>query len=41
MDLEISETEFYRTKERAINNMALFLGCAIFEDDTKKQFDDE
>ena len=33
MDLEITETEFYRTKERAINNMALFLGCAIFEDD--------
>lgn len=36
MDLEISETEFYRVKEKAINNMALFLGCAIFEDDTKK-----
>lgn len=35
MDLEITETEFYRTKERAINNMALFLGCAIFEDDKK------
>ena len=32
VDLEISESEFYRAKNRAIEKVALFLGCAVFKE---------
>lgn len=32
VDLGISESEFYRVKNRAIEKVALFLGCAVFKE---------
>lgn len=32
VDLGITEGEFYRLKNKAIEKVALFLGCAVFED---------
>lgn len=32
VDLGITEGEFYRVKNKAIEKVALFLGCAVFED---------
>ena len=32
VDLGISESEFYRLKNRAIEKVALFLGCAVFKE---------
>lgn len=32
VDLGITEGEFYRHKNKAIEKVALFLGCAVFED---------
>lgn len=40
VDLGISETEFYRVKSLAVEKVALFLGCAIFQED-KTQKDTE
>ena len=35
MDLGISETEFYRLKGLAVEKVAWFLGCTIFEEEYK------
>ena len=32
VDLGISESEFYRVKNKAIEKVALFLGCAVFKE---------
>lgn len=33
VDLGISESEFYRLKNKAIEKVALFLGCAVFKEE--------
>ena len=32
VDLGITESEFYRVKNKAIEKVALFLGCAVFKE---------
>lgn len=39
VDLGISATEFYRRKGLAVEKVALFLGCAIFEKNTNTDAD--